>query len=103
MSTTSSAEAVALVRERFGGKITYASIPLERVDWTPFDIVSVDLYRSAEIADQFADGVRSLVAQGKPVAITEFGSASLPGRGRRGRPQAWRSSSTTRRPARRSG
>ncbi|MFC5185732.1 hypothetical protein [Actinomadura harenae] len=77
-------EVVPLVRERFGGRVTYASVPLERVDWTPFDIVSVDLYRSAEIADRFADGVRGLVAQGKPVAITEFGSAGYQGAGDRG-------------------
>lgn len=76
--------AVALVREHFGGKVTYASVPLERVDWAPFDIVSVDLYRSAEIADQFAEGVRTLVAQGKPVAITEFGAAGYQGAGDRG-------------------
>jgi hypothetical protein len=76
--------AVALVRERFGGKVTYASIPLDRVDWAPFDIVSVDLYRSAEIADQFTEGVRNLVAQGKPVAITEFGAASYRGASDRG-------------------
>jgi hypothetical protein len=74
----------ALVRERFGGKVTYAAIPFERVDWTLFDIVSVDLYRSAEIANQYAEGVRSLVAQGKPVAITEFGAASYRGAGDRG-------------------
>ncbi|MFD4458863.1 hypothetical protein [Nocardia sp. NPDC058480] len=73
--------AVPLVREHFGGKITYAAVPLERVDWTPFDIVSLDLYRSAEVADRFADGVRDLVAQGKPVAITEFGAASFRGAG----------------------
>jgi hypothetical protein len=79
------AEAVALVRERFGGKITYAAIPrLEGVDWTRFDIVSVDLYRSFEVADRFADGVRALVAQGRPVAITEFGAASYRGAGDRG-------------------
>jgi hypothetical protein len=74
-------EAVAIVRERFGGKVTYAAIQLDRVDWTPFDIVSMDLYRSAEIADQFTNGVRSLVAQGKPVAITEFGAATFRGAG----------------------
>jgi hypothetical protein len=74
-------KAAALVRERFGGRITYASVPLERVDWAPFDIVSMDLYRSAEIADQFAEGVRTLVGQGKPVAITEFGTASFGGAG----------------------
>ncbi|MET9339055.1 hypothetical protein [Nonomuraea sp. NPDC003804] len=76
--------AVALVRERFGGRVTYASVPLERVDWALFDIMSVDLYRSAEIADRFAEGVRGLVAQGKPVAITEFGAACYQGAGDRG-------------------
>ncbi|XVU29512.1 hypothetical protein ACQPZJ_21285 [Actinoplanes sp. CA-054009] len=73
--------AVAVVREHFAGPITYASVPLERVDWAPFDFVSVDLYRSALVADQFAEGVRALVAQGKPVAITEFGSATYKGAG----------------------
>lgn len=74
-------KAVPLVREHFGGRITYAAIPLEHIDWTVFDIVSVDLYRSAEVADQFADGVRTLVAQGKPVAITEFGTTAYRGAG----------------------
>ncbi|NBE97085.1 hypothetical protein FE391_25190 [Nonomuraea sp. KC401] len=78
------ARAVALVRERFGGRITYAAIPLERIDWVPFDLVGVDLYRSAEVADRFAEGVRTLVAQGKPVAITEFGTAAYRGAGDRG-------------------
>ncbi|MFE4329962.1 hypothetical protein ACFRQM_10975 [Streptomyces sp. NPDC056831] len=77
-------KAAALVRERFGGKVTYASVPLERVDWAPFDIMSVDLYRSAETADRFAEGVPHLVAQGKPVAITEFGAAGYRGAGDRG-------------------
>ena len=77
-------KAAALVRERFGGRITYAAIQLERVDWTRFDIVSVDLYRSIEVADRFTEGVRALVAQGKPVAITEFGAATYRGAGDRG-------------------
>ena len=76
--------AVALIRERFGGKVTYAAIQLERVDWARFDIVSLDLYRSAEVADRFAEGVRALVAVGKPVAITEFGAATFRGAGERG-------------------
>jgi len=77
-------DAVARVRERFGGRVTYAAIPLERVNWTPFDFVSVDLYRSAEVADRYAEGVRALVAQGKPVAITEFGACTYRGAGDRG-------------------
>jgi hypothetical protein len=74
-------EAVAAVRERFRGRITYAAIPFERVDWTVFDIASVELIRSAEVADQFREGVRTLVAQGKPVAITGFGTATWRGAG----------------------
>ncbi len=30
--------------------------------------------RGAEVAGRFAEGVRTLVAQGKPVAITEYGT-----------------------------
>jgi hypothetical protein len=78
------AKAVAVVRERFGGKVTYASMPFEGVDWTPFDFISVDFYRSIEVAGQFAASVRSLVAHGKPVAITEFGSCTYNGAADRG-------------------
>lgn len=79
------ARAVNVVRERFGGPISYAAIPsFEGVDWSPFDYLSMDLYRSAEIAAIYPDAVRSLVAQGKPVAITEFGSATFRGAPDRG-------------------
>jgi hypothetical protein len=71
-------KAVAVVRERFGGRISYSSLPLERVDWAPFDVIATDAgYRSARTADRYRDDIRALVAQGtaqgKPVAITEFG------------------------------
>ncbi len=77
-------KAVAVVRERFGGRITYASMPFGGVSWTPFDIISVDMYRSAEVADRYAAGIRSLVAQGKPAAITEFGLATYRGAANKG-------------------
>jgi hypothetical protein len=77
-------EAVAVVRERFLGRVTYAAIPAERVDWTLFDIMSVELIRSAEVAGQFREGVRGLIAGGKPVAITGFGTAAYQGAGDRG-------------------
>lgn len=67
------ARAVEAVRARFGGRVTYAAVPPERVDWTLFDIVSVDAHRSKEVEHGYREGVRSLVAAGKPVAITEFG------------------------------
>ncbi|HEX4214320.1 MAG TPA: hypothetical protein VIA06_13465 [Candidatus Dormibacteraeota bacterium] len=78
------ARAVTVVRERFGGRVTYASIPIERVDWTPFDIVSVDAHRSKEVAHIYQQGIHSLVAQGKPVAITEFGCTTHRGAADRG-------------------
>lgn len=78
------ARAVAVVRARFGGKISYASLPFEGVDWAPFDIISSDTgYRFAQIADRFPELIRAFVAQGKaqgkPVAITEFGCATYRG------------------------
>ncbi|MFD2466207.1 hypothetical protein [Amycolatopsis silviterrae] len=73
--------AVKVVRERFHGKVTYACIQFEQVDWSRFDFVTVELIRSAEVADIFQEGVRTLVAQGKPVAITGFGTATWRGSG----------------------
>ncbi|MEV1025153.1 hypothetical protein [Streptomyces sp. NPDC050264] len=74
-------EAVAAVRERFHGKVSYAAIQFEAVDWDLFDFTTFELIRSAEVADRFRDAVRSLVAQPKPVAITGFGTATWRGAG----------------------
>ncbi|SUA48369.1 Uncharacterised protein [Nocardia africana] len=30
-------EAVAVVRNRFRGKLTYCAIPFEQIEWTPFE------------------------------------------------------------------
>jgi hypothetical protein len=73
--------AVAAIRERFHGKVTYAAIPFEGVDWDLFDFVTLELIRSAEVADKFREAVRGLVAQPKPVAITGFGTATWRGSG----------------------
>ncbi len=74
-------DAVTVVRERFHGSITYAAIPFEGVDWSPFDFVTYELIRSAEVADRFREGVRGLTAQRKPVAVTGFGTATWRGAG----------------------
>ena len=76
--------AVQVVRSRFGGPVSYASLPLEGVDWTPFDAIASDaVYRSAATATRFRDLVRAFVAQGrsqrKPVAATEFGCMTYRG------------------------
>jgi hypothetical protein len=79
-------KAVAAVRERFQGRVTYCSLPMERVDWAPFDIIATDAgYRSAATEPRYRETVRALVEQGralgKPVAVTEFGCATLRGAG----------------------
>jgi hypothetical protein len=71
--------AVARIRERFQGRVTYAAIPFEGVAWDLFDVVTLELIRSAQVADQFRDAVRGLVAQPQPVAITGFGTATWQG------------------------
>ena len=78
-------QAVAVARARFGGKISYASLPFERVDWAPFDYISTDAaYRSIELADRYSSDIRNFVAQGKPAAITEFGCCTYKGAADRG-------------------
>ena len=77
-------DAAAAVRERFQGKLTYASIQFEQVDWTPFDFVTFELIRSAEVADRFRDAVRTLAQSPKPLAVTGFGTAAYRGAGNRG-------------------
>lgn len=79
--------AVGAVRPRFGGPLSYASVlPLEGVDWAPFDIIATDAaYRTAATAPRFRESIRAFVAQGraqgKPVAATEFGCATFRGAG----------------------
>jgi hypothetical protein len=78
------ARAAGVVRERFGGKLSYASLPFEGVDWTRFDVIATDAgYRTAATAATFRDLMRAFVAQGaaqgKPVVITEFGCATFRG------------------------
>jgi hypothetical protein len=83
-------KAVEVVRARFGGRLSYASLPFEGVDWGLFDIISTDAcYRTAENAARFRDDIRAFVAQGraqgKPVAITEFGCTTHRGAADSGR------------------
>jgi hypothetical protein len=73
------ARVVPLVRQRFQGKVTYAAIPFEKVDWERFDIVALDAHRTKEVAAIYPESIRRIVAEGKPVAITEVGCAPYRG------------------------
>jgi hypothetical protein len=66
-------KANAEVRKVFGGKVTYASLVWEAVDWSLFDFVGVDHYRAEKIKNQYIDMLKPVFAYGKPVVITEFG------------------------------
>ncbi|MBP2705932.1 hypothetical protein JOL79_19170 [Microbispora sp. RL4-1S] len=78
------AETSGAVRGVFGGPVTYASGEWEEIDWSPFDIVSVDAYRDERNAATYGDELRSRTRHGKPLAVTEFGTCAYTGAGTRG-------------------
>lgn len=78
------ARVAEVVRERFGGRVTYAAGPWELVDWAPYDIVGVDAYRASYNAHDFTDELRARFEYGKPVAVTEFGTCPYRGAGELG-------------------
>jgi len=69
-------KASAEVRKVFGGKVTYASLVWEAVDWGLFDFVGVDHYRAERIKNQYIEMLKPAFANGKPVVITEFGCST---------------------------
>ncbi|MEV6987052.1 hypothetical protein AB0M95_38150 [Sphaerisporangium sp. NPDC051017] len=77
-------EAAALARRHFQGRVTYASGPWEQVDWTPFDLVSIDSYRDRNTAGSYVRSLRKHFRHGKPVVVTEFGTCAYEGAAERG-------------------
>ncbi len=71
-------------RLHFGGNLTYASGPWEDIDWSPFDFVAVDAYRSDDNASTFRSNLKAYFEHGKPVVATEFGCCTYAGAGARG-------------------
>ena len=69
-------KANAEARKVFGGKVTYASLVWEAVDWSLFDFVGVDHYRAERIKDKYIDMLKPAFSHGKPVVITEFGCST---------------------------
>ena len=77
-------QAAKVGRSVFKGALTYGAAQDDDVDWTLFDIVSVNYYSSFP---RRADHVRELKRYrrwGKPVAIAEFGTCTYKGAPRRG-------------------
>ncbi|HZE37945.1 MAG TPA: hypothetical protein VE172_03960 [Stackebrandtia sp.] len=76
--------AAADTRAVFGGPISYAAGPWEDLDWSPFDIVTVDAYRDVRNAANFRELLAGVFRHGKPVAIGETGCATYRGAADRG-------------------
>jgi hypothetical protein len=70
------AQLAAAARKNYSGRLTYASLVWEAVDWSPFDFVGVDHYRNTRIEDRYLEMLQPSFQQGKPVVITEFGYAT---------------------------
>jgi hypothetical protein len=77
-------EAVSLVRKEFSGKVTYASAMWEKVDWSDFDFVSMNLYKASFNESSHNKTLKKLFSKRKPVIITEFGCGSYTGADRKG-------------------
>lgn len=75
-------------RARFAGPVTYASVPLEAVDWTRFDYVGLDYYRASKNRDSYVSRLARHFTAGKPVVITELGCCAYRGAEDRGA-MAW--------------
>jgi hypothetical protein len=75
------ASAVATASAHFSGPLTYSAGSWERVDWTPFDLVGINLYRDRNNREAYRDILRGHMGQGKPTIITEFGSCTFEGAG----------------------
>ncbi|GHO46912.1 abortive infection protein [Ktedonospora formicarum] len=73
------AKANQTVRQVFSGAVTYASAPLEQVDWSLFDFVCADVYREKRIKEVYSNLITSYFAHNKPVIITEFGCCTYRG------------------------
>lgn len=72
-------ELAAEIREVYNGELTYASGIAERIDWSVFDSLSFDHYRSTWCKDIYAELLKPYFAYGKPVVLTEFGVCTFTG------------------------
>ena len=70
---------VRSIRQVFNGEVTYSSGTWEKVDWSIFDIVSINHYRTSYNQSGYVKTVRKYQVFGKPVAVTEFGCCTYEG------------------------
>ena len=78
------AKANQSVRSVYGGKVTYASLVWEAVNWDIFDFVGVDHYRTAKMGGRYLEMLAPSFKHGKPVVVTESGHMTIAGAGEEG-------------------
>ena len=77
-------QVVDAVRAEFPGKVTYAAGEWEEIDWQPFDIVSIDYYRTKESRITYGNKLAVYKNYDKPVVVTEFGCCTFKGADKKG-------------------
>jgi hypothetical protein len=73
------AKANKAVKEVFHGPVTYASAPIEAVDWNLFDFVCLDYYRVKQNRETYGQRLKRHFSNGKPVIISEVGLCTYQG------------------------
>lgn len=73
------AEAVKAIRAEFHGRVTYAALAFEKVEWSLFDIVGVDYYRQGETDEAYVAGIDNHRVPGKPFVVMEVGCCAYEG------------------------
>jgi hypothetical protein len=77
-------KATTTVRPVFQGPLTYASTPIESVDWKLFDIIGLDYYRAKRNRARYGENLARYRRFGKPIVITEVGFCTYQGAEDRG-------------------
>lgn len=67
------------LRAVYHGKLSYAGLAFEPVDWTKFDYISLDHYKASYNAAMYTEPVKALAAYHVPIAILEVGLCTYAG------------------------
>jgi hypothetical protein len=78
------AKANQTVRSVYRGRVTYASLVWEAVNWDHFDFVGVDHYRTTKMGERYLEMLAPSFKHGKPVVVTESGHMTIAGAGEEG-------------------
>ncbi|NKI42284.1 abortive phage infection protein [Streptomyces physcomitrii] len=73
------AKSAKTARSVFGGRITYGAAEGDEVDWSLFDLVSVNYYAYFPHRADHVRELRTYQRWGKPVVVSEFGTCTYRG------------------------